>query len=287
MNGPLLEYDFKQHVASDIGIDQLYLPASSFNTQTSLDYIAKWTTDNLMKLNVSKCNYMIFSRSKSDFATRLSINNQILDKVEATKLLGLWITEDLSWTKNCQAICQKAYSRMSMITKLKYVGVSKEDLIEIYILFIRSVVEYCAVAFHSTLTQEQSRKLEKIQKTCLKVILGEMYIDYTSALEMSGLETLSARRQARCLDFALKCVKHKRNQRLFPLNKKSSKYFMRDNEVFQVNFARTEDYRRSAISYCQDFLMITTTESDIFVNYIVNDSLNLDVSQYFEILIDD
>ena len=81
-----------------------------------------------------------------------------------------------------------------MIKKLKYAGVSLEDLIEIYILFIRSVVEYCAVAFYSTLTQEQPRKLEKIQKPCLKVILGDMYIDYTSALEMCGLLTLSKRR---------------------------------------------------------------------------------------------
>ena len=253
-SGLLLEYDFRQHVASDIGIDQLYLPSSSYSTQTSLDYIAKWTENNLMKLNVSKCSYMIFSRSKSDFATRLSINNQILNKVEATKLLGLWITEDLSWAKNCQAICQKAYSRMSIITKLKYVGTSKEDLIEIYILFIRSVIEYCAVAFHSSLTQEQSRKLEKIQKTCLRVILNEMYIDYNSALEMCGLQTLSARREARCLDFALKCVKHDRNQRLFPVNVKSSKYYTRDKELFQVNFARTEDYKKSAIPYCQRLL---------------------------------
>ena len=151
---------------------------------------------------------MIFSRSKSDFATRLEIDNQTLEKISATKILGVWISEDLSWSKNCQVICRKAYSRMSMITKLKYAGVSYEDLIEIYILFIRSVVEYCSVAFHSTLTQDQTRKLEKIQKTCLKVILGDMYIDYTSALEMCGLQTLSERRQARCLDLALKCIKH-------------------------------------------------------------------------------
>ena len=81
-----------------------------------------------------------------------------------------------------------------------------------------------------------------------------MYIDYNSALEMSGLETLSARRQARYLDFALKCVKHQRNERIFSLNKKSSQYYTRDNEVFQVNFARTEDYKKSAIPYCQRLL---------------------------------
>ena len=73
-------------------------------------------------------------------------------------------------------------------------GVGFEDLLDIYILFIRSVTEYCAVAFHSSLTIEQSDKLEKIQKTCLRVILGDMFIDYSAALEMCGLQTLSDRR---------------------------------------------------------------------------------------------
>ena len=81
-----------------------------------------------------------------------------------------------------------------------------------------------------------------------------MYIDYTSALEMCGLQTLSERRQARCLDFALKCINHERNQRLFPLSEKSSKHYIRDKEIFHVNFARTEDYKKSTIPYCQRLL---------------------------------
>ena len=92
-----------------------------------------------MKLNEAKSNYMIFSRSKESFATRLKVNNINLDRLSVTKLLGVWITEDMSWSRNSQEICKKAYSRLSMITKLKYVGVSKDDLIEIYVLFIRSV----------------------------------------------------------------------------------------------------------------------------------------------------
>ena len=61
---------------------------------------------------------------------------------------------------------------------------STDDLLDIYILFIRSVVEYCDVVFHSSLTQQQSEKLEKILMTSLKVILGDMYVDYPAALEM-------------------------------------------------------------------------------------------------------
>ena len=60
---------------------------------------------------------------------------------------------------------KKAYSRLSVISKLKYVGVSTEDLLDVYVLFIRSIVEYCAVVWHSSLTSEQSNSLEMIQKT--------------------------------------------------------------------------------------------------------------------------
>ena len=155
--------------------------------------------------------------------------------------------------KTVKRFAKKAYSRVSMITKLKYAGVKQEDLLDIYVLFIRSLTEYCSVAFHSSLTVEQSTKLEQIQKVCLRIILDEMYVSYSTALEKTGLQLLSDRRKARCLDFARKCVKHPRNSRLFPV-KEQSDYPIRNTESFQVNFASKDYYRNSAIPYCQRLL---------------------------------
>ena len=178
-----------------------------------------------------------------------------MEQVKVAQLLGVWLDDQLSWSRNCKEICKKAYSRLSMLTKLKYAGVSIEDLVDIFILFIRSVTEYCSVAFHSSLTIEQSEKIEQIQKTCLKVILGEMYVSYSAALEMTNLTKLSDRREKRCLDFARKCLKHPRNKRLFPLKKSEEKeHFLRKNEIFEVNFASTSKYYQSAIPYCQRLL---------------------------------
>ena len=81
-----------------------------------------------------------------------------------------------------------------MLTKLNYVGVPTEDLLKIYILYVRSLLEYCSVVWHSTLTAEQSQKLESVLKVCLKVILVENYTGYKDALEYCGLESLSDRR---------------------------------------------------------------------------------------------
>ena len=142
-SGLLVEYDIMKQVPSDIGVDHAFLPTKEFATQDCIDEISSWTTDNLMKLKEQKCNYMIFSRSSTEFTTRLHINDHLLERVSSFKLLGVQISEDLSWDKNCQEICRKAYSRISLLTKLKYAGVSIEDLIEIYILFIRSIAEYC------------------------------------------------------------------------------------------------------------------------------------------------
>ena len=135
-------------------------------------------------------------------------------------------------------------------------GVGIEDLIDIYKLYIRSLTEYCATAFHSSLTLEQSTDLERIQKTCLRVILGDNYVSYTAALEMTGLSPLNERREKRCLEFALRSVKHPINRRIFPLNPNLNQEGMevRSREVFQVNHARTESYKKSALPYCQRLL---------------------------------
>ena len=65
---------------------------------------------------------MVFTRSQEDFSTRLKIIDHTIEKIQANKLLGVWITEDLGWEPNTKEICRKAYSRMAMLTKLKYVG---------------------------------------------------------------------------------------------------------------------------------------------------------------------
>ena len=162
----------------------------------------------------------------------------------------------MSWSISF-AICSKWRSlKPYPIPYIKYAGVSLEDLVEIYILFIRSLTEYCAVAFHSSLTEEDNRKLEQIQKTCLKVILGEMYVNYTAALEMCGLQLLSTRRQKRCLDFAQKCLKNQNTSRLFPreIIQDSDQHYIRDRDKFEVHFANGDTYETSAIPFCQRLL---------------------------------
>ena len=209
-----------------------------------------------MKLNYAKSNYIIFTRNQTEFTSRLTLGNKNVEQVKAIKLLGVWITSDLSWDLNCQEMIRKAYSRIPLLTKLKYVGTCTEDLLTIYKLFIRSCLEYCSVTFHSSLTVEQSDMLERAQRVCMKVILSDMYIDTASAREMCSLSTLHDRRLKRCTNFSLRALQHKKHKNMFPISEKfkDNTHDLRNPEKFVVNQSRGEKYRRSTIPFLQRHL---------------------------------
>ena len=122
-----------------------------------------------MQINVSKSKYMIVNFSnKYQFNTRLNIDGHSLEQVRSTKLLGVTINDDLSWHENTQDIIKKANKRLMLLHNLTAFCLPIEEMLEIYILYIRSVVEYSAVVWHSSLTQEDSLKIERIQKGLLK-----------------------------------------------------------------------------------------------------------------------
>ena len=247
----LTEYDVWQHVPSDVGVDQKFIDLSKCKTPDNLDFIAKWTDENLMKLNEAKSEYQIFTRARQDFAARFSINNKTVDRKFSAKVLGVWLQPDGGWTRNTAEICKKAYSKLGMLTKLKYAGTKTGDLFEIYKLFIRSSAEYSSVAFHSNLGAKNTAVIEKIQSTSLKVIFPNL--SYTEALAKSGLETMASRRESRCLKFSIKTAKHPKMKSMFPVNQNNI-HNVRKHEKFQVNHANNEFYRNSALPYCQRLL---------------------------------
>ena len=251
----LTEYNFLEHVASDIGVDQKFLSPQYLSTQYNFDQIARWTESNLMRLNEKKTSYIIFTRARQNFATRLTLNGNLLERKNTIKLLGMWLQEDGGWGTNTKEICKSAYARVSLLTKLKYAGTGIEDLVIVYKIYIRSRLEYNSVVFHSSLTQEQSDSLDRCEAVCLRIILQEMFVSHSAACEMLGIRKLSDRRETRCLDFSKKCIKHPQNKRMFPVNPYiDNDLNIRNREQYIVNFCRTETYRKSAIPYCQRLL---------------------------------
>ena len=159
----IVSYNFKQHVASDIGIHNQFISNEMTETQGVVKNINEWTKNQKMKLNGTKTKYMILNYTNNyQFNTRILLDDKILDCINQIKLLGVEFREDLSWKANTKSITRKAFARMSLLRKLVCFDVPREDLVNIYILFIRSILEYCCEVWHSTITEEEKQDLDRL-----------------------------------------------------------------------------------------------------------------------------
>ena len=174
--------------------------------------------------------------------------------IDSTQLLGTILSNNLSWDLNTASIVKKANARMQLLRKVASFGTSQGELKDIYILFIRSLLEQSATVWHSSLTEENANDLERIQKTAVKIILGDSYLSYEKALLKLDMEKLSERRAALCLSFAQKCVKNPKTAHMFPKNEKVHNMETRQPETFKVQHANTERLRNSSIIYMQHLL---------------------------------
>ena len=106
------------------------------------------------------------------------------------------------------SLVKRANGRMRLLHKLVEFGVPVKDLVLIYILFVRSVLEQSCPVWNSSLTVENVQDLERVQKNALKIILKENYTSYSDALRQTGLDPLPVRREKLCLKFAQDCTRH-------------------------------------------------------------------------------
>ena len=162
------------------------------------------------------------------------------------------VDDSLSWQANTNYIVRQAYKRMTILQNLYKFSVPLEDLVLIYILYIRSVVENSAVVWHSSLTKGQALEIERVQKVALRIILKHDYLNYENALKITSLPTLSDRRVHLCKTFAKKCIRNPKTSDMFPLNRQD--YNTRNPEKYQVTFANTSRLAKSSIPYMQRLL---------------------------------
>ena len=251
----ITSFNLKQEVPNDIPVHNQFIPAENLKSQEWLDNINAWTKEQKMMLNEKKTKTMIFNYTRNyQFTTRLHVNDKPLEVINSTRLLGTIIQDNLLWDLNTAELVKKANARMELLRKVASFGTNYEELTNMYILFVRSLLEQSATVWHSSLTEDNKSDLERVQKTALKVILGERYKSYQQALNLLCLETLNDRRESLCLTFAIKSSKNPKTKQMFPKNEKSHTMGTRKCEKFKVQHAHNDRLKNSAIIFMQNLL---------------------------------
>ena len=122
-----------------------------------------------MKINLPKTKFMVFQPSKTkDFLPQFEIEGTPIELMEQTKLLGVIIDSNLSWTSNTEFIVSRCNSKMWVVRQLKKLGASRSDLIDIFCKQFRNILEFAVLVLNSSLIGEDIAKFERI-------LLGEQF----------------------------------------------------------------------------------------------------------------
>lgn len=165
-----------------------------------VDDTQKFAVRNNMSLNPPKCKSMIidFLHYNSCEISPILTGGSIVEQVTSFKLLGVFISNDLTWNIHCDYILKKSNKRLYILRQLVKCGLPPSDVINVYCTLIRPIVEYASVVF-ANLPLYLNSLIENIQKRALRIIYPNL--SYSEALEHTGLLSLNDRRKNACQKF--------------------------------------------------------------------------------------
>ena len=129
-----------------------------------LEKVRTWCLANKQQLNTDKSQYMLYTRSP------FIIHGLPLGCVSSLKILGVHVSNNLSWDHHIQSICKTACSRLHVLRVLRRYTTPKE-LHGVYVSLIRSLFDYCCAVFMS-LSEKNASKLQRIDNRAHRIIYG-------------------------------------------------------------------------------------------------------------------
>ena len=150
------------------------LEPESSQVYKTLKMTEKYAEENEMRINYKKTKMILFNPgSAKDFHPRFNLSNNEIDLVEETKLLGVIVRSDLSWSSNTDYMVERANKKLWFLRRLKKLGANQDDLKDVYVKQIRSILEFAVPVWHSSLVGEDRLKTERVQKSALRIIFGD------------------------------------------------------------------------------------------------------------------
>ena len=138
------------------------------------------------------------------------------------RMKGTIFTVDLSWDENCSNLIKKVNARMHLLRKVWSFGSTQQEMVHLWKVFCRSILEQSCVVWDSGLSQENIADIERTQKTFAKLVLEEDYKGYYSSLKKLRLEPLHQRRKMLQLKFIKNTLSNGFFSDLFPKNSKKT-----------------------------------------------------------------
>ena len=211
--GPLLFIIYINDIVNDLeseilifADDTTLLASGDDPNQTSsqlnrdLQKISIWAKKWKVTFNSGKSKDIIFSKKCLNNSPPLILNNQLIDRVNTHKHLGVYLKSNLDWSKQIHETCLRANRKLSVLRKIKCLNRKTLDLL--YKVIVRSIMDYAMPIYSNTLKLTELARLERMQYRAAKLVTGALHFTSQDKLNTElGWESIKTR-----IDFLGLCL---------------------------------------------------------------------------------
>ena len=163
-----------------------------------MDYFAT----NKMVTNPSKTGLLILRPSKiQEKSASIKIAGENISEIQETKILGLWVTNDLKWKKQVDTLVSETNYSLSVLRRLQKF-LSDRELKMLAEGMIMSKIRYCAAVYGSEWIRMKEEDplsamqctIQKIQNNALRIITNNKRSDHvriTDMLKATGWQSIN------------------------------------------------------------------------------------------------
>ena len=137
-----------------------------------------WLKCNKLSLNINKTKYIIFRSTKnpSDVSQiGVSINGQVIEKVDSTKFLGVEIDKHVNFKKHIDQLTNKLSKYVGLFYKLRHI-LPLSALLTLYRSLFEPHIFYCNTIWCNT----YPTNLNKLKVLQNKIIRAISWLDYNA-----------------------------------------------------------------------------------------------------------
>ncbi|CAB4037422.1 Hypothetical predicted protein [Paramuricea clavata] len=171
--------------ADDCTQHQIVSVDSNSNLQQSINEVNNWAVLNKMAINAKKTKDMWISFTDAiPEPPRLRVGNELIERVNAFKLLGVSFQNNLKWNAHVEEITRKANKRLYHLRECRKSQLPAEVGIITYQSKIRPILEYASPVW-AGLPNYLRDEIERVQSRSLRIL----------GLEKDYLPPLNERRE--------------------------------------------------------------------------------------------
>lgn len=180
----------------------ILLPLDCSLLQDDLNNFSWWCEKNLLQLNVSKCQFITYSRKRIPSPPRIYfIRDNIVPSVTSLRDLGIICDKELNFRSHIDDIISRANSALGFVKHWSKEFENPYVTKSLYFTFVRPILEYASQVW-SPYYNTHSLRIETVQRRFIRFALrGLPWSDpnnlppYRDRLKLINVESLETRRK--------------------------------------------------------------------------------------------